>query len=183
MYPENDDDALDKRSTKKARVVIGDDVDAAVDASPADRGSAQLGVSVCFCSSAATGTYGRPSAVETGPICGYKRKQAVESMEAVAADCAAAKRTEGPSSGSCEMRGSYWLKILKSDAEKCSSEERCVNESLVLKIHESKLKTGGVKLKVVRVGYHFVPVSVTEMETPTAGDFEEAVQIPDGQEA
>ena len=178
VYPENDGEALDKRSTKRVRVVIGDDVDTAMDASPVDRGSAQLGVAGRSRSSAANGTEGRPSAVERGPISGYKRKRAAERLEAVDADCAAAKRIDGTSSGSCEKRGSYTLKILGAGAEKCSSEEGCVSESLVKKIHESELKAGGVKLKVVRDGRRFVRVPDTETEMPKAGDFEEAAQVP-----
>ena len=42
------------------------------------------------------------SAVKRGLISGYKRKRAAENLRAVNADCAAAKKTDGTSSGSCK---------------------------------------------------------------------------------
>ena len=48
--------------------MMGDDVDAAMGASFVDRGSAQLCVAGCACSSTTDGTKGGPSAEERGPL-------------------------------------------------------------------------------------------------------------------
>ena len=67
--------------------MIGDDVDVAMDGFPVERGSAQLDITDRSESSAGDGTMGRPSAVEKGPITGYKRLRAAERLEAVATEC------------------------------------------------------------------------------------------------
>ena len=104
MYPEYYGEVFDKRSTMTVKLVIGEDVDVAMDGFPVERWSAQLDITDRSESSADDGTKGRPRAVERGPITGYKRLRAAERLEAMDADLQATKRNDGSSSGGAGTR-------------------------------------------------------------------------------
>ena len=64
MYQEIDREASDKRSTKRVSLVIGDDVDVAIDGFPVERGRAPFDIMDRSEYSAGNGTTGRPSSEE-----------------------------------------------------------------------------------------------------------------------
>ena len=155
----NDAIASSISTITRVKGAFGNDASRSMNASPGERGSAQIyDVAGRPSSSADNGGKGRPNAVEKGPTSGYKRKKAAERLDSVDTGSLPVKRRKSSSEGSCEKTGTVKQKIQVNGAEKCQTMDHYGNRTVVIENNGHESETDGVEFEVVRDGSRSVTV-------------------------